>query len=75
MTVQKVWREFNIENMHQYPDRYLNLDVLMLADVFENIRQTCILDYGLDSAHYYTLMYSIRLTNGKPKFTAKCVSC
>ena len=52
---QKVWREFNIENMHQYHDRYLNLDVLLLADVFENFRQTCNLDYGLDPAHYYTL--------------------
>ena len=41
--------------MQQYHDLYLNLDVLLLADVFENFRQTCILDYGLDPAHYYTL--------------------
>ena len=41
--------------MPQYHDLYLNLDVLLLADVFENARQTCILDYGLDPAHYYTL--------------------
>ena len=48
---QKVWREFKIKNMQQY----LNLDVLLLADVFENFRQTCILDYGLHPAHYYAL--------------------
>ena len=41
--------------MQQYHDLYLNLDVLLLAEVFENFRQTCILDYGLDPAHYYTL--------------------
>ena len=41
--------------MQQYHDLHLNLDVLLLADVFENCRQTCILDYGLDPAHYYTL--------------------
>ena len=52
---QKVWREFNFEDMQKYHDLYLNLDVLLLADVFENFRQTCIIDYGLDPAHYYTL--------------------
>ena len=51
---QKVWLEFKIKNMQQYHDLYLNVDVL-LADVFENFRQTWILDYGLDPAHYYTL--------------------
>ena len=50
---QKVWREFNIDNMQQYHDLYLNLDVLLLADVFANFRQTCIMDYGLNPAHYY----------------------
>ena len=52
---QNVWRKFGIENMQQYHDLYLNLDVLLLADVLKNFRQTCILDYGLDPAHYYTL--------------------
>ena len=52
---QKVWREFNSEIMQQYHDLYLNLDVLHLADVFQNFRPTCIMDYGLDPAHYYTL--------------------
>ena len=52
---QKVWREFIIENMQQYNDLYLNLDVLLPADDFEHFHQMCILDYGLDPAHYYTL--------------------
>ena len=52
---QKVWREFDIENMQQYHYLYLNLDVLLLADVFEHFRQTCNLDYGLEPAHFYTL--------------------
>ena len=52
---QKVWQKFNIENMQPYHDLYLNLDVLLLADVFENFHQTCIMDYDLDHAHYYTL--------------------
>ena len=44
---QKMWRELNIEKMQQYHDLYLNLVVLLLADAFENFRQTCIMDYGL----------------------------
>ena len=42
--------------MQQYHDLYLNLDVLLLADVFENFRQTCIMDYVLEPAYYYTLL-------------------
>ena len=36
---QKVWREFRIENMQQYHDYFLNLDILLLADIFEHFRQ------------------------------------
>ena len=41
--------------MHKYHELYLNLGVLLLADVFENFWQTCIMNYGPDPAHYYTL--------------------
>lgn len=38
-----------------YSDHYLKTDVLLLADVFECFRDTCLQHYGLDPAHYYTI--------------------
>ena len=51
---QKVWKTFNIETLADYHDLYLKCDVLLLADVFENFRSTCVKYYKLDPAHYYT---------------------
>ena len=38
--------------MGEYHDLYLKSDILLLADVFENFRETCLLYHGLASAHY-----------------------
>ncbi|XP_011068914.1 PREDICTED: uncharacterized protein LOC105154849 [Acromyrmex echinatior] len=50
-----VWRRFCIETLGNYNDLYLKTDVLLLVDVFENFRDTCIERYGLDPTYYYTL--------------------
>ena len=49
-----VWNEFHCKNIRDYHDLYLKSDVLLLADVFENFRATCLHHYKLDPAHYYT---------------------
>ena len=51
---QKVWKEFNMKTMKDYHDLYLELDVLLLADVFENFREVCLNNYKLDPAWYLT---------------------
>ena len=51
---QKVWRTFNLNTLGDYHDLYMKTDVLLLADIFERFRFTCLSYYGLDPAHYYT---------------------
>ncbi|XP_051176791.1 uncharacterized protein LOC127291633 [Leptopilina boulardi] len=51
---QNVWNEFNCQNLGDYVFLYMQTDVLLLADIFENFRNQCIIAYGLDPAHYYT---------------------
>ena len=40
--------------MGDYHDLYLKSDILLLADVFEEFRKTCLQYYKLDSCHYFT---------------------
>ena len=51
---QNVWNKFNLKNMGEYHDLYLQSDILLLADVFENFRKTCLEHYKLDPCHYFT---------------------
>ena len=50
----KVWNKFGCKTIKDYHDLYLKSDVLLLADVFEKFRSTCLKHYKLDPAHYYT---------------------
>ncbi|XP_072022076.1 uncharacterized protein [Amphiura filiformis] len=51
---QNVWRTFECQTLADYHDLYLRRDVFLLADVFENFRTTCLRQYELDPAHYFT---------------------
>ena len=41
-------------DLGDYHDAYLCSDVLLLADVFESFRDTCLEHYKLDPAHFYS---------------------
>ena len=51
---QNVWDTFSLKTMGDYHDLYLKSDILLLADVFENFRKTCLQYYKLDPCHYFT---------------------
>ena len=52
--VQKVWSTFSIRDLGEYHDLCLKTDVILLANVFEAFRDTCLEHYKLDPAHFYT---------------------
>ena len=51
---QEVWKVFNCKTFRDYHNIYNVSDVLILADVFENFRNICNKNYGLDPPWYFT---------------------
>ena len=51
---QRVWKEFGICDLGDYHDLYLRTDVVLLANMSEAFRDTCLKHYKLDPAHFYT---------------------
>ena len=50
---QSIWKAFEMKNLGDYHDLCLKTDVLLLCNMFETFRMTC-LDYTLNPAHFYT---------------------
>ena len=43
---------FNIKTLGEYHDLYVQSDTLLLSDVFEAFRKTCIKQYELDATYF-----------------------
>ena len=50
-----VFNKFELENLGDYDDLYVQSDTLLLADVCENFRDMCLKEYELDPAHFVLL--------------------
>ena len=50
-----VFKRFKLKTLGEYHDLYVQSDTLLLADVFENFRNTCLKVYELDPAHFLSL--------------------
>ena len=50
-----VFKRFELENLGQCHDLYVQSDTFLLADAFENFRDMCIKEYELDPAHFLSL--------------------
>ena len=51
---QQAWNTMEKKALGCYHDTYLKTDVLLLADVFETFRNTCLKNYRLDPTDFYT---------------------
>ena len=51
---QNVWNQFHMTSFKQYHDLYLQTDVLLLPDIFEQFRFFAKNTYDLDPLQYYT---------------------
>ena len=51
----KVFNKFNIKNLGEYHDLYVQSDTILLAGVFESFRKLCLNTYGLDPAYFLSL--------------------
>ena len=49
---KRVWNVFNIKNIGEYHDLYVQSDTAQLSDVFENFRNICLKEYELDSTYF-----------------------
>ena len=50
-----MFKGFKLENLRDYHNLYVQIDTLLLADVFENFRNMCLKEYELDPAHFLSL--------------------
>ena len=48
-----VFKIFKLNNLGEYHDLYVQSDTLLLADVFENLRNKCLEVYELNPAHFF----------------------
>ena len=67
---QKIFEEFELKNLGHYHGLYVQSDILLLADVFENFRNKCIEIYEIDPAHFLSgprLVWPACLKRGKSR--------
>ena len=65
--VLNVWNKSEMKTMEDYHDLHLKCDILLLADVFEKVRNNNLKNYGLCPSHY--LSAPALSWNAMPKMT------
>ena len=53
---KRVCKEFEIKNLGEYHDLYLQSYTLLVADIFDNFRNMCLKIYELDPENFFQLL-------------------
>ena len=56
MHAKRVSKDFEIKNLGKYYDLYVQSNILLLTDFFENFRNMCLEIYEFDSANFFQLL-------------------
>ena len=67
---QEMWQRLSMNTLRDYTRHYIQLDVLILADLFEKFRRTMFDAHGLDCLHFpslpsLTLQLALKMTSVK----------
>ena len=52
--VNEIFNAFDCKNFSEYLNLYMMIDIVLLADIFENYRKLTIETYRVDPTHYYS---------------------
>ena len=50
---KRIYKDFEIKNLVEYPDLYVQTDTFLLSAVFKNFQNMCREIYGIDPAHFF----------------------
>ena len=50
--MKKIWISFGCQNLGEFLEIYLESDVLMLTDIFENFRNECLKNFHIDTVNF-----------------------
>ena len=53
---ERIYKDFEIKNLGEYHDSFVQSDISLLAGVFNKCKNMCFEIYGLDSAYFLSVL-------------------
>ena len=56
VNAKRICKDYKIKNLREYHELYVQIDTLLLADVFETFRNMCLEIYEVDPAKFLSAL-------------------